>query len=225
MNPATLLTSKIMSQKDGCHFKPLNLGQFAAENGGYLKYSPYVAKAPTPPSIESAPEGRLLVTLRSVWQKLWSPITVLSFIFLVMELFSNGTSPPNQELSFLVFLAIKCDHIFHQQNGMKGMCETLALFFFLIEVQFIYNVLISAVQQNDSVVQDIYIYVYIFTYTTLLYIFSIMAYHRIQNMVSCAKQQDFVVYPSYIYQFTSANSKILVLPSLTSPPPWTALLL
>ena len=51
-------------------------------------------------------------------------------------------------------------------------------FIFLIEVQFIY-VLISAVQQNDSVVQDIYICVYIFTYMTLLYIFSIMAYHRI----------------------------------------------
>ena len=57
------------------------------------------------------------------------------------------------------------------------------LFYFLkiyfIEVQLIYVVLISAVQQSDSV---IHIYTFFFMF------FSIMAYHRILNIIPCAIQ-------------------------------------
>ena len=56
--------------------------------------------------------------------------------------------------------------------------EFIFLIYF-IEVQLIYNVvLISAVQQIDSV---IYIYIYFI-------FFSIMVYHRILNIVPCAIQ-------------------------------------
>ena len=44
-------------------------------------------------------------------------------------------------------------------------------FIFLIEVQFIYNVLISAVQQNDSAVQDIYMCIYIHIHNSFVYLF------------------------------------------------------
>ena len=50
--------------------------------------------------------------------------------------------------------------------------------------------LISAVQQSDSV---ICIYTFYFTF------FSIMVYHRILNIVLYAIQYDLVVYPFYIY--------------------------
>ena len=64
---------------------------------------------------------------------------------------------------------------------------TFFVIFFLkfIEVQLIYNiVLISTVQQNDSV-----IHMYAF--------FSIMVYHRILNIVLCDVHEDLVVYPFY----------------------------
>ena len=52
--------------------------------------------------------------------------------------------------------------------------------FFFIEVSSIYNVvLISAVQQNDSVIH---------IHTFFLIFFSIMVYHRILNIVPCALQ-------------------------------------
>ena len=69
----------------------------------------------------------------------------------------------------------------------------LDIFFYInfIEVQLIYNVvLISTIQQSDSVVH-IYTFFFIF--------FSIMVYHRILNIVPCRNytvqiQQDLVVY-------------------------------
>ena len=48
--------------------------------------------------------------------------------------------------------------------------------------------------------------------------FSIMVYHRIVNIAPCAIQQDLVVCPSCIYWFTSANSRLPVLPSPSLPP-------
>ena len=45
--------------------------------------------------------------------------------------------------------------------------------------------LISAVQQSDSVLR---------IYTSFFILFSIMIYHRIVNIVPCAMQQD-LVYP------------------------------
>ena len=58
------------------------------------------------------------------------------------------------------------------------MISILFLKFFSIEVQLIYNVvLISAVQQSNSVIQK---------YTFFKKFFSIMVYHRILNIVPCA---------------------------------------
>ena len=62
----------------------------------------------------------------------------------------------------------------------------------LIEVQLCnYNnvVLVSGVQQNDSVI-------YTYTYMWLFIFFSIMVYYRILNILPCAIEQDLVVYPS-----------------------------
>ena len=57
--------------------------------------------------------------------------------------------------------------------------------FYFIELQLIYYVvLISTVQQSDSV---LYIYIYIYTF------FSIMIYHRMLNIVPCDIQQYLVV--------------------------------
>ena len=49
--------------------------------------------------------------------------------------------------------------------------------------------LISAVQQSDSVIH---------IYTLFFIFFSIIVYYRILNIVPCAIQQDLVVYPFYI---------------------------
>ena len=59
-----------------------------------------------------------------------------------------------------------------------------------MEVELIYNVLISAAQRSVSVLR---IYVFFFI------LFSMMVYPGILNIVPCALQQDLVVYPSYIY--------------------------
>ena len=84
-----------------------------------------------------------------------------------------------------------------------------ACFFLKIEVQLIYNVvLITAIQQSDSVIHIYTVFFKIF--------FSIMVYHRILNIVPCAIQQDLVVYPFYIYKLTSADSN---LPLHSSPNP------
>ena len=57
-------------------------------------------------------------------------------------------------------------------------------YFFLIEVELIYNVvLISAVQQSDL---DIYLHVYVWVF--LFISFSSMVYHRILNIVPYAVQ-------------------------------------
>ena len=60
--------------------------------------------------------------------------------------------------------------------------------------------LISAVQQSDSVIH-ICIHIIFFIF------FSIMVYHRILNIVP-GVIQDFVVYPFYTCQFASANPKL-----------------
>ena len=58
-----------------------------------------------------------------------------------------------------------------------GPCRESTLFFFL-GIQLIYNVvLISAVQQHDSVIHII-----------IFHIFSIVVYHRILNIYPCAIQ-------------------------------------
>ena len=72
----------------------------------------------------------------------------------------------------------------------------LKFFLNFIDVSLTYNaMLISTVQQNDSV---IYIYVCVCVYIYIYTFFSILAYHRILNIVPCAIQKDLVVYPSYI---------------------------
>ena len=53
--------------------------------------------------------------------------------------------------------------------------------FFLIEVELISNVLVSGVQQSDSVIH-ICIYLFFFRF------FSIMGYYKILNTVPCAIQ-------------------------------------
>ena len=60
-----------------------------------------------------------------------------------------------------------------------------------LEVKLIYNVvLVSGVQQNDSL-----------THTSSLFIFfSIMVYYRILKIVPSVIQQDLVAYPLYVYQ-------------------------
>ena len=74
---------------------------------------------------------------------------------------------------------------FWQMNKSRLKEVRVFVFFNFIEVQLIYNiVLISAVQQSDSVI-------HIFFFIS----FSIMVYHRILNIVSCAIHQDLAVYP------------------------------
>ena len=52
---------------------------------------------------------------------------------------------------------------------------------------------------NSKVIQlCVYIYIYIYIYTFLFIFFSIMIYHRILNIASCAIQQDFVAYLFYV---------------------------
>ena len=87
----------------------------------------------------------------------------------------------------------------------KQFSPALCLLFNFIEVQLIYSVvLISAVQQDDSVIH---------TYTFFFILFSIMAYPRIWNIVLCATQQNLVVFPFCVQLFTSANSNLLFYPS------------
>ena len=64
----------------------------------------------------------------------------------------------------------------------------------------IYNVLITAVQQSDSVIHK---------YTFFFIFFSIMVYHRILSIAPWAVQKD-LAYSFYIYQFVSADPKLPV---------------
>ena len=75
-------------------------------------------------------------------------------------------------------------------NEVKHALKIYFILFYFIEVQLIHNVvLISAVQQSDSVIH---------MYTFFFILFSIMVYHRILNRVPCAIQSDLVVYSFYI---------------------------
>ena len=61
---------------------------------------------------------------------------------------------------------------------------------FIIFLTLTYNVmLVSAVQQNDSVIHMCALF-FVF--------FSIMVYHKILNIVPCVIQPDLVVYPFHI---------------------------
>jgi len=61
--------------------------------------------------------------------------------------------------------------------------------YFLIEVYLVCSVLISVVQQNDSVICNIYLCRYtLYIYILLKIFFSITAYHRILNIVLCVIQ-------------------------------------
>ena len=59
--------------------------------------------------------------------------------------------------------------------------------FYLIEVSLIYNVLVSGIQQSDSVI-CVFLFIFFFT----------MICHRRFDVVPCAIQLDFVFYLSYI---------------------------
>ena len=65
-----------------------------------------------------------------------------------------------------------------QEKGERALRGPFFKKLYFIEVSLVYNVvLISAVQQSDSV---------ILTYTFFFIFFSIMIYHRILNIVPCA---------------------------------------
>ena len=89
-------------------------------------------------------------------------------------------------------------------------------FYFIIEEQLIYSVvLVSSVQKSDSVTY-IYIYIYIYTHThTHTFFFKNIIFHyglsRILNIVPCAIQQDLVFYPFSIEKLTSANPNLPLL--------------
>ena len=62
----------------------------------------------------------------------------------------------------------------------------MSIFSFLkTEVQLIYNVFISAIQQSDSVIHT-YLYIYVYSFKKIF--FSITVYPRILNIVPCAVQ-------------------------------------
>ena len=78
-------------------------------------------------------------------------------------------------------------------TGVRNTSPPVFLFIiiYFIEVQLIDSVVLtSAVQPSDSVVHR---------YTFSFAFFSMMAYHRILNIVPCAVQQDLNVYPPYIF--------------------------
>ena len=84
-------------------------------------------------------------------------------------------------------------------------------FFFLIEGQLTYNVVLGPdVQQGDSVL-------YIHTYIFFFMLFSITIHYKILYIVPHAIQQDLFVYTFYIQQFVSDNPKLLIYPSLPFP--------
>ena len=73
--------------------------------------------------------------------------------------------------------------IFQQQ--LQRSKKMIFIFFNLIEVQLIYNVmLISSVEQSDSVIHIYYIIIYFFFFI----FFSIMVYHRTLTIAPCAIQ-------------------------------------
>ena len=82
------------------------------------------------------------------------------------------------------------------------------IFFFKIQVQLIYDVLLFGLQQSDS-----HIYTHVHTHIYFFIFFFIVVYYKILNMVTSAIQQILVVYLLYIQQFVSANPKLLIYPS------------
>ena len=82
-------------------------------------------------------------------------------------------------------------------------------FIYLIEVQLTYHVLVSGVQENDSV---IHIYIFFFRF------FSAIGYYKILNtlIVPCVGP---CCLSFYISQFASASPKLPIHPSLLPPTP------
>ena len=83
---------------------------------------------------------------------------------------------------------------------------------FLIDVQLIYNLLISAAQKSASVVH-IYVYTYTRIHSLFKYSFPLWFVTGYLNMISFAIQQDLVGYPFSIQQFPSASPKLPLHPS------------
>ena len=107
------------------------------------------------------------------------------------------------------------------------------LFYFLIKVQMIYSVPISAVQQSDPVIHIYNRYIdtqmdrqtdrqtdrQIDRYLLFLILSSIMFYPKRLDIVSCAIQEDLVAYPFYVIVCTYQPQTPSPSPSL-SPPLW-----
>ena len=93
--------------------------------------------------------------------------------------------------------------------------DSVIYILFLVEVQLTYNViLVSGVQQSDSV---IYIYTYICLYIFFFRFFSTLGYYKKLSIVPCAIQQVLVGYLFYIQQCVYFNTNLLIYPSLPSP--------
>ena len=97
-------------------------------------------------------------------------------------------------------------------NLSKLMCLEQLLFFFKIFIEMLINnvVLVSGVQQSDSVIH-IHLYLFFFRF------FSIIGCYKILSIVPCAIQQVLIGYLFYIQQCVYFNPKLLVYPSSPSP--------
>ena len=77
--------------------------------------------------------------------------------------------------------------------------NSTSFFFFLIEVQLIYNVFVSGVQHNDS---DVFFYIQIYSFFQILMPYRLF---KTLSIVPCAVQQIFLGYLFYIQQCTHAR--------------------
>ena len=122
----------------------------------------------------------------------WSPLGWPSWISLqskgLSRVFSNTSVQKHQFFSARPSYGLTLTPI---HDYRKNHSTT---FLSLIDVQLIYIVvLISAVQQSDSVIYIciylcVYIYTYIYIYTFFFIFFSIVVYHSILNIIPCAPQ-------------------------------------
>ena len=87
--------------------------------------------------------------------------------------------------------------------------SNLTKLFFFSDVQLIYNVLVSGVQQGDSV---LHIHLSFFTF------FSIMNFYKILNIAPCGIQQVLVVYLFYIQQDSLVAQLLKNLPAIQETP-------
>ena len=90
---------------------------------------------------------------------------------------------------------------------VRSSIDPILFLIYFIEVCLIYSVVISTIQQSDSLIHLCALF---------FLLFSIMACPRILNAVPCAMQQD-LVYPFYMEWFPFVNPKLL---THTSPLPF-----